>query len=151
MIDRFEKFLLDISEIDRCWHKIAAGVMQKYDLKGPYAVYFTTLYQYPEGITATQLGELCSRDKSDVSRAISLMEKKGIVKKEGKPNNLYRARLLLTQQGRQIAEEVSKQAALAVGYGGNGLTEEQRRIFYHALDLIASNLKKLSREELPLP
>lgn len=148
MIDRFEKFLMDISEIDRCWHKIASGVMKKYDLKGPYAIYFTTLYQYPEGITTTQLSELCSRDKSDVSRAISLMEKKNIVKKEGKQNNLYRARLLLTEQGRQIAKEVNQQAELAVGYGGNGLNDEQREIFYHALDLIVSNLRKLSKEGL---
>ena len=45
MIARFEKFSYAISELSRCWHKIAADEMKQYDLKGPYAVYFTTLYR----------------------------------------------------------------------------------------------------------
>lgn len=149
MLDRFEKFLFDISEIDRYWHKIAADEMEKYGLKGPYAVYFTVMYQYPEGITASQLGELCSRDKSDVSRAVSALEKEGIVRKEGTNQNQYRARLMLTETGRKIAEEISEKAKMAVKFGGKGLSDANREIFYDALDLIASNLRTLSKEGLP--
>ena len=32
---------------------------------------------------------------------------------------------------------------------GKGLTEEDRRVFYTALDLIASNLRAISEEGLP--
>lgn len=149
MVERFEKFIFSISEIYRYWHKIAADEMEKYGLKGPYALYFTAMYQYEEGITATQLSELCSRDKADVSRAISNLEKKGFVIKKGVNQNLYRARLALTDLGRSMAEKINEKAKLAVELGGKGLSDEHRAIFYEALDLIVSNLQTLSKEGLP--
>ena len=54
MLNRFERFSLAISEIYRYWHKIAADEMEKYGLKGPYAVYLTAMYRYKDGITSTQ-------------------------------------------------------------------------------------------------
>ncbi|MBQ5319266.1 MAG: winged helix-turn-helix transcriptional regulator [Oscillospiraceae bacterium] len=143
MIDRFEKFSYFISEISHHWHKIANDVMNEYGLKGPHSVYFTTLYQYPDGITATRLGEICSRDKADVSRAVSLMEKKGLVIKEG---SNYRALLKLTKDGEKIAEQIKSQAEAAVEYGGKGLTDEQRTIFYEAIEIICDNLEDLSKK-----
>ena len=150
MIDRFEKFIYVISDIDRCWHKIAAEVMEGYGLKGPYAVYFTTMYRHGEGITAAQLGELCGRDKADVSRAISTLERKGLVQKVGGSQNLYRAPILLTDTGKEMAEQINAKARAAVELGGKGLSEEHRATFYQALDLIASNLRNLSKEGLPV-
>ena len=79
MVDRFERFSYFISEISRLWHRIADEEMGNYGLKGSYSVYFTTLYRFPEGITSAQLVELCSRDKADVSRAMSLLEAKCLV------------------------------------------------------------------------
>ncbi len=145
MIDRFENFSYCISEISRNWHKISSDVMTEYGLKGPYSVYFTAMYRCPEGITATELSELCSRDKADVSRAISLMEKKGLVVKEGVN---YRALLRLTDEGKFIAEKIKKYAEAAVEQGGNGLTEEQREAFYESLNIICGNLQKLSKTGL---
>lgn len=148
MIDRFERFSFAISEISRYWHKIASDEMEKYGLKGPYAVYFTTMYQYPGGITSARLAELCSRDKSDVSRAISVMEEKGLVAKEGVNQNLYRALLKLTDRGLELAEQINEKAKTAVGCGGHGLTPEHREIFYNCLETIAGNLRRLSKEGL---
>ena len=56
MLNRFARFSLAISEIDRCWHKLAAEEMSKYELNSPHAVYLTTLYDYANGITAAKLG-----------------------------------------------------------------------------------------------
>ena len=143
MIDRFERFSFSISEIYRYWHKIASDVMEQYGMKGPYAVYFTTLYQYPQGLTASRLAELCSRDKADVSRAVSGMEKQGLLSKQG---SSYRATLTLTEEGQNVARQVNDKAMAAVTYGGRGLTDTQREVFYHCLDTIASNLQLLSKE-----
>ena len=145
MIDRFEKFSYFISEISHHWHKISADVMNEYGLKGPYSVYFTALYQYPDGITATKLCELCSRDKADVSRAATLMEQKNLLVKEG---SNYRALLKLTKEGKVVAEQIKKRAEAAVGYGGRGLTDEQRTVFYIALEIVCSNLQELSEKGL---
>ena len=149
MLDRFAKFSLSISEIDRCWHKLAAEEMAKYDLNSPHAVYLTTLSGFKEGITAARLGELCGKNKADVSRMVGILEQKGLVRKEAVGGNLYRARLLLTEEGRQAAEHVQQRAALAVELAGSGMTEEEREVFYRCLERITANLQELSREGLP--
>ena len=149
MLDRFARFSLTISEIDRCWHKLASEEMTQYGLNSPHAVYLNTLYEYPEGITAAKLGELCCKNKADVSRMVSILEKKGLVKKESVGSNRYRARLVLTQEGRHAAQQVRKHAALAVELAGTGMTDEDREIFYRCLEQITENLQTLCKNGLP--
>ena len=150
MLDRFAKFSFLISEIDRCWHKLAAEEMAKYALNSSHAVYLNTLYDTGEaGVTAAQLGELCGKDKADVSRMVAILEKKGLVRKVAVSGNMYRARLMLTEEGRQAAEHVRERAAVAVELAGSGLSAEERETFYKALELIAVNLQKLSKAGLP--
>lgn len=146
---RFDHFSYDIAEISKYWHKIATDEMERYELKGSYAVYFTTLYHDVEGLTAAQLCEKCSRDKADVSRAMAILEKRGLVCKETTGNNQYRARIRLTEAGRAAAEAIDERARLAAEYGGRGLSDEQREAFYAALDLIVTNLQDLGRDGLP--
>ena len=149
MLNRFARFSLAIAEIDRCWHKLAAEEMAKYELNSPHAVYLNTLYEYRDGITAAKLGELCCKNKADVSRMVSILEKKGLVQREAVGGNLYRAKLLLTEEGRLAAEHVRQSAALAVELAGAGLSEKDREVFYRALELITANLQTLSQEGLP--
>ena len=149
MLNRFTRFSLAISEIDRCWHKLAAEEMAKYELNSPHAVYLTTLYDFADGITAAKLGELCCKNKADVSRMVSILEKKGLVRREAVGGNRYRARLLLTQEGRKAAEHVQQRAALAVELAGAGMTDADRDVFYRCLEQITANLQTLCREGLP--
>ena len=149
MIDRSERFVLSISEIYRCWHKIAAAEMENYGLRGPHVVYLTTLSNHPEGLTASQLCTLCCRDKADVSRMTAAMEQQGLIQRESGEKNVYRARLSLTEKGREAADHVRRRASVAVQLAGNGLSEEQRRVFYDALELITTNLQDISEAGLP--
>ena len=150
MLNRFARFSLSIAEIDRCWHKLAAEEMAKYGLNSPHAVYLTTLYQYSDGITAAKLGELCCKNKADVSRMISVMEQKGLIRRDAAGGNRYRARLLLTEEGKQAAEQVQGRAALAVELAGSGMTDGEREVFYRCLERITTNLRTLSKDGLPL-
>ena len=149
MLDRFERFSFALSELSRYWHKISADAMETYGLKGPYVVYFTTLYRYPEGLTAVKLGELCCRDKADVSRAVSILEKKGLIKKDKTKKSQYRAPIMLTEEGIALAEDMIKKARKAVELGGMGLSDEHREIFYTSLEVITRNLQTLSEVGLP--
>lgn len=149
MINRFERFSLAIFEISRYWHKLAAEEMSKYGLKGPHATYLTTMYRYPEGITVPQLCELCGKDKSDASRMLSLLEQKGLVKKQVVDGSLYRGLLILTDEGKAAASCVCDRAGRAVEMAGKDLTEETREIFYQSLESITSNLRMLSKEGIP--
>ena len=146
MVERFQRFSVAIADISRYWHKIAAEEMEKYDLKGTHSIYLTTLYRFPEGITAARLCELCARDKAEVSRTVAIMEKKGLIQKQG---SSYRALLNLTPEGVQAAEHVRSRAAVAVELAGKGLSDEQRATFYYALELISDNLQSISEAGLP--
>ena len=149
MINRFERFSYAISEISRHWHKLAAEEMEKHGLKGPHCVYLLTMYRYPQGITATKLCEECGKDKADVSRMMAIMEQKGLVTRQSIHQNLYRGTFCLTESGRAAAEHVRTRASLAVELAGRDLSEENRKIFYDALELITANLRMLSRQGLP--
>lgn len=149
MVERFERFSLAISEISRCWHRIANEVMRDYDLKGAYSVYFTTLSRFPEGLTAAELVELCGRDKADVSRAMSLLESKGLVKRSQTETKVYRARLSLTASGVALAEHINEKAKNAVECASSGLPDEKRAVFYEALALITANMQDMSLRGIP--
>jgi DNA-binding MarR family transcriptional regulator len=149
MVDRFERFSFFISELSRYWHRISGEEMAKYGLKGPHSVYLTALSRCPEGITAPQLCELCGRDKSDVSRAMALMEEKGLVRKEGPHQNRYGGVFRLTEEGEAVARYVRRRASLAVELAGEDLSDEARAVFYDAMEKIAARLREISKEGLP--
>lgn len=149
MLNRFTRFSLAISQIDRCWHKLAAEEMAKYDLNSPHAVYLNVLYQHGDGLTAAKLGDLCCKNKADVSRMVAILEKKRLVRKEAVGGNLYRAKLLLTEEGKRAAEHVQERAALAVELAGSGMTDDDRDVFYRCLEQITGNLQTLCKEGIP--
>ncbi len=150
MVGRFEVFTLGLSELTSGWNKIATDELKPFGLKGGYVVYLIALYKSEEGHTSAELCDLCNRDKAEVSRAVSALEKKGLVVREQIACNGYRARIRLTDEGRQITYALRERIKLAVEKGGSGLTEEEREHFYFALQTIAKNLKDISREGLPV-
>lgn len=149
MLERFERFLSAISEINRYWHKIAADEMAHYGLKGPHATYLAAIYRHPEGMTAPQLCESCGKDKADVSRTMSILETKGLVRKDEVGRTLYRGLYRLTDEGFHAAEHVCRRASLAVELAGKNLSDQDRTIFYSSLDSIVNNLRIMSEEGLP--
>lgn len=140
MVNRFERFLFDLSEIYRCWHWISSEEMKKFGLKGPYAVYLTTLYQYPDGVTSMKLSELCGRNKADVSRAMNSFEEKGIVVRDNE--NPYRALIRLTDEGKRIAAAINEKVMSAVSAASQGVSDEEREIMYRSLEAVMTNLKE---------
>lgn len=151
MVERFERFSFVLSEISRHWHKLTAAEMDRYGLKGSHSVYLLAMRRYPEGVTASQLCDLCGRDKSDVSRTMAILARRGLVTKEGVHQNRYAGEFKLTAEGHAAAEYVGKCAALAVALAGKDLDEVTRTIFYNALESIAGNLRELSVKGLPNP
>jgi len=149
MLDRFETFSLAIAGIYRCLHKIEADEMSKFGLKGSLAQYLFAMRRHPEGITAAQLCEMCDKDKAAVSRAITEMEQKGLVERLRSDSTSYRVPLALTSTGETAAQHVCEKAAVAVELAGNGLTDDQRAVFYGALGLIDRNLRSISHNGLP--
>lgn len=149
MLDRFERFSFAISEISRCWRKLASDELGKYGLKSPHATYLITLYKYPDGISVPKLCQVSGKDKSDASRMIAILEEKGLARKKVVDGSLYRGLWVLTDLGKNAAEQVSLRASKAVELAGKDLTDETRDVFYLALESIATNLTALSKDGIP--
>ena len=148
MIGRFEIFSLGLTQLTAAWNKIANEELKPFGLKGRASVYMIALYKSEEGLTITNLCELCHRDKAEASRIISEMEKKGLVTREQGSSNGYRAKIRLTEEGKKATYELRERIKMAVEKGGNGLSDEEREHFYYALQVIAKNLQEITREGL---
>lgn len=148
MISRFELFSSSVFSINRCIQKIERVEMAKYGLKGPHAQCLLAMSRYPEGITASQLREVCDKDKAAISRTIAELEKEGMVERLTHNGNRYRANLKLTEAGKAAANHVAEKARQAVEKAGEGMTDEQRTVLYSVLHLIAGNLQTICAEGL---
>lgn len=149
MISRFEQFSFAISNIYRSIQKIEREEMDKYGLKGGYAQYLVALERYPKGLTSAQLCEICDLDKAAVSRAVAEMEQRGLLERVSTNESGYRAKLCLTEAGRDAADYVSRRARRAVAAAGCDLTDADRKVLYGALESIASRLQVISRDGIP--
>lgn len=149
MIERFEQFSYSINVICRYVLKIEREEMEKYGYRGSYALYLAIMYHFPDGLTASKLSEISDRDKAGISRIVVEMEQKGLITRQSNHDNFYRAKLVLTLKGRDVAELVRKKAIYAVSRAGDGISDEDRKTFYDCLFLISSNLKKISSEGIP--
>ena len=131
MFDRFETFATTIATINRYVQKIKSMEMKTLGLKGTHVMCLYSLGKHPEGLTATQLCRLCGEDKAAISRTITELTEKDFVRSEAsREKRAYRSRISLTEKGKYALDVV-----------GNGLSDDQRKTFYYALDLISNNLK----------
>ena len=148
MLERFEQFSNGITEIYRSIQKIEREEMEKYGLKGGYALYLATLSQYPDGLSAAQICEICDRDKAAVSRTVNEMEGKGLLYRDS-GDSAYRAKILLTDEGREAAIYVCKKIAAAVELASQGLSDRDKAAFYSALSRFSANLQEICQNGLP--
>lgn len=150
MVSRFEQFSFVISGIYRYIQKIERTEMVKRGYKGAFALYLATLNRYEDGLTSAQLCEICDKDKAAVSRIIAEMEEKGLVERGKNGKNGYRAKITLTESGKDTAAYVAERAHIAVStVADEVMDKEQRIMFYSALDEIYKNLRKVSKEGIP--
>lgn len=151
MENRYELFSSSISCMYHDIQKIERMEMTRYGLKGPHAQCLLAMGRHPEGITAARLCEICEKDKAAISRILSELEKAGMIWRKTREGIRYRAKLMLTEQGKTAAQAVVEKARVIVELAGKGFDEEEREIFYRVLSKIAGNLHTICREGLKKP
>lgn len=149
MVSRYEHFTTAISSIYHHFQKLEREEMDRFGLRGTYTEYLLAIDRATSGITAAELSKQCEKDKAAVSRALAEMEKQGLVFREISGERAYRARLILTDEGKRAAEIVRHRAAFAVELAGHGLSDTEREVMYAALQKIAENLNAICRDGLP--
>ena len=143
MIRRFVYFTTYISEIHRAIQKIKRAEMAEFGLKSNHVMCLFYLHQYPEGLTAAELSVKCKEDKAAISRCVADLEKRGYLNPACEVGvRKYRAKLQLTKQGDKVAQIIDKRITRIVNLVGEGLTQEQRGVFYEALKTVSHNLQR---------
>lgn len=143
MIERFEMFTLFMAKCNRAIKKIKSEEMKDLNLKSPHVSCLYYLFKSKNSITASQLCDLCEEDKAYISRSIDYLEKNGYIERITKTEKPYKTPLLLTKKGKEIASVIVKKIDEIVDMASEGLTEENRIIFYKSLALIIKNLQKI--------
>ncbi len=139
MIQRFEAFVTGITTCYKYIQRIKSAEMTDLGLKGTHVMCIFFLHRNPGGLTATQLCQLCAEDKAAISRTLAYLQKEGYLHTGEKK---YRAPLFLTERGKEIAQRVDGLILQWVGFGSDGLSDEDRAVFYRCLDLVSANLRE---------
>lgn len=138
MIQRFQAFVAGVTMCYRYIQRIKSAEMTEFGLKGTHVMCIFFLHHNPEGLTAVQLCQLCAEDKAAISRTLSVLMERGYIRSEDKK---YRARMQLTESGTEIACRIDSLIEQWVGFGGDGLSKEDRDTFYRVLGQISNNLQ----------
>ena len=152
MQDRFERFVVSITELHRYLQKLKELEMGQMDLKAGYTMCLYYLGKHPElhkvdEYVDTQLTELCKEDKAAISRTLSQLSSKGLVSCElPEHKRSYRTLYYLTEEGNTVVKKISSRIYSALAHGGDGMTEEQRLNLYDSLERISHNLEQYLTE-----
>lgn len=139
MTERFQSFVTGITACYKQIQRIKSMEMTEFGLKGTHAMCIFFLHNNPEGLTAAQLCRLCAEDKAAISRTLATLQQEGYIHTGEKK---YRAPMRLTEAGEEIAVKVDGLINQWVNFGGGGISDEDRAVFYRVLDTIAENLEQ---------
>ena len=142
MLTKFEEFSLGIHELYRSMHKNESVIMNKYGLRGAYVKYLVTMFRNPEGLTISQICEICDQDKAAVSRAVSELVGREFIWRDNPKGNHYRAKLKLTERGTELTKEICKSGENIIEEAVSGLSDEQREEFFELMSLVSRNIHR---------
>ena len=143
MLERFEDLTAGVTQVYKNIQRIKKQRMNSLGLKGTQVMCIYYLSIHPEGMTAADLSRITVEDKASISRILAELEEEGYITYETEPGRKYRAPALLTEEARETAVKIQQLILQATEAGGQGLTDEEREIFYRALFQIADNLSAL--------
>lgn len=146
-MDRFEAFAGLIIELNRCILRIKDNEMKQFGLKASHTMCLYQLSQHKEGLTATQLTELCSVDKAAISRTLKQLSEKALVHCDIPENKRsYRTVYQLTDEGERLSNAMNERINQALSTGGDGVTDADREVMYKAMGMIRDNLANYVEE-----
>ncbi len=130
-----------MNEAQKSITKLKYIKMEAYALGSAHTVCIRILQEHTDGLTKSELANLCCVDKAQISRVVGdLLEKKYV--SISTPERNYRQKYALTEEGAQIAAEI-KQITLEINrFVSENIPEEQIGIFYNTFDIICQKLSE---------
>ena len=142
MQQRFETFTILITGISRSIHRIKTEEMAEFELKSSHVSCLYYLYK-ADRLTASELCEICEEDKANISRALKQLEQGGYLASREKR---YQSPLELTEKGREVADKIAGKIDGILQRAGEGLSDQDRAIFYKGLAQIGANLQTICEQ-----
>lgn len=145
MNNKYHSFTTLISKINRNIIKIKSREMKIKGLKSTHVSCLYYLYLNEEdNLTAKDLCLLCDEDKGAVSRSISFLLENNYLSCDFEGKKAYKSPLILTEKGRKIGKYISEKIDEIADKGSFGIDEEKRKVLYECLNIISTNLEKIS-------
>lgn len=148
MLTNYEAFSLGLHELYRSIHKNESAVMNEYGLRGAYVKYLVAMLQCPDGLTISQLCEVCDQDKAAVSRAVSELVGREFIWRDNPKGNHYRAKLKLTERGTELARSVCASGEIVFEEAVSVLTDEQKDALYKISGLMFDNIHDITMKKI---
>lgn len=139
MEDLYINFTISIARLNKLVQRIKSYEISKYGLQPIHVSCGYYLSKNPQGLTSKELCEMSLEDKAAISRALKMLQEKGIVEYSPRGRNEI---VRLTSKGEKLAEIISEKINDAVKAGSVNLTDEQRKFFYDSMLEISDNLIK---------
>ena len=118
--------------------------MEHYGLASAHAICICQLEEHADGLTKTELSQICMVDKAQISRVISDVVKKGYVAVSA-TSSRYRKKYFLTEYGRKIAGEIRKTILDINSFVSMDIPQEDIDKFYATFNIICENLNKAEK------
>lgn len=145
MINSFENFTFTILKLNKLIQKIKLVEMEEYGLRAVHVMCIYYLYVSPEGLTSSELVRHTLEDKAAISRSLGTLRERGYVTFDSRK---YNSKVQLTAEGGMIAQHIVERAECVVNVTREGLSEEERESFIHALGTITKRLESYYNELL---
>lgn len=148
MRERFGIFNFKISFLHKCIKSLEADAAAKFGIKGVHMFWIYSLYGQPNGLTASEIAKKNSINRSLVSREIQKLSKASIVYfANDTAESRYNVRILLTDKGREVAQEIRRMGMQIQAATSLGISEEEISVFYSVLERMAENLGNVVSEK----
>lgn len=144
MFERFERFTVLITKINRAVRRIKTQEMQGLDLKSPHVSCLYYLHKMPM-MTATQLCQKTSQDRAAMSRALDFLEKNDYLVCLSDAKKRYNSPLKLTEKGEGVAKVVVEKIDSVLAQTAETMSEEDRMKMYQMLTIVERSLSEYCR------
>ena len=142
MKERFETFTILISKLNRNIKKIKNYETSEYNLKSIHATCIYYLY-INKSLTATDLCEKCSEDKSTISKALDYLEKNDYVVCQSKYKKRYNSPFILTERGNILGKKIIFKVNSVLNELDLCLSSEERMELYKNLEKISETMNNI--------
>lgn len=141
-------FPIWFDKIRKAVQKRQVGLLKPYGLGSLHAMYLVMLWHNPKGLTMKELCENLYVDKANTSRAISTLEEKEYVYRDSSGTGVSKYRVLLSKEGKTLANEISKEMKNFHDRLFQTVTAEEQKVVRTVMNKIKATLEEIENYEI---